>query len=242
MSAKKDFLRLANRLVAPAGVQFYRKGLDMESALRWLAKRDHGISGIIDLGAAKGDWSRAALRLFPEAKVIGVEPLEERRSYLEALKKNHARYDYEMAVAGQDEGGTVELAVTDDLDGSSIHGSEGSKRQVPVRSIDGMVAQYNLPGPYFLKFDTHGFERPILLSAEKTLEQTRYVVMEAYNFHHTPDTLLFHEMIAFMAERGFRVTHLVDVMNRPFDGALWQVDLMFARADDPVFNSENFRR
>lgn len=241
MSAKKKLLRVANALLAPVGAAINRKGLDMDSAMRWLARRDHGIRSIIDLGAARGHWSRDALRLFPQAKVLGVDPLEERRAFLEAVKKDHDRFDYAMVVAGEDDGGTVELAVTDDLDGSSIHGSEGSRRTVPVRSIDALVAEHGLEGPFFLKFDTHGFEKPILLSAEETLKQTRYVVMEAYNFRHTPDTLLFHEMIAFMAERGFRVTHLVDAMNRPRDGALWQVDLLFARDDDPVFTSEQFR-
>jgi len=182
-----------------------------------------------------------ALDLFPKAQIVGVDPLQERLPYLEQLKGENDRFDFVSAVAGEDDGGTVELAVTDDLDGSSVHGSEGETRSVPVHSIDAIAAMKGLKGPYFLKFDTHGFEMPILRSAEKVLSETRFVVMEAYNFRHTPETLLFHEMIAFMATKGFRVSHLVDVLNRPSDGALWQVDLMFAREDDPVFASDGFK-
>ncbi|MEM7665443.1 MAG: FkbM family methyltransferase [Pseudomonadota bacterium] len=245
MSAKKKILRAANKLIAPTGAQLYRAGIDMESALGWLAQRnnarDHDIASILDLGAAKGDWSRLALDLFPKAHIVGVDPLKEREPYLERLKSESDRFDYVLAVAGEDDGGTVELAVTDDLDGSSVHGSEGETRTVPVHSVDAIAQMKGLSGPYFLKFDTHGFEMPILRSAEKVLAETQYVVMEAYNFRHTPETLLFHEMIAYMAAKGFRVSHLVDVMNRPSDGALWQVDLMFARDDDPVFASNTFR-
>lgn len=241
MSARKQILRTVNRLIAPTGAQLYRSGVDMEYALGWLAARDHGIADILDLGAAQGNWSRMALGLFPNARVVGVDPLEERRPHLERLKREEPRFDYVLAVAGEKDGGTAELAVTEDLDGSSVQGSEGAERTVPVRSVDSIVAEKGLSGPFFLKFDTHGFEAPILRSAEKTLAETRFLIMEAYNFRHTPETLLFHEMIAFMAERGFRVTHLVDVLNRPTDGALWQVDLMFAREDDPVFASNAFR-
>lgn len=241
MSTKKNLLRAANRLIAPTGAQLYRAGIDMEYALGWLAKRDHGIRSIFDMGAAQGNWSRMALDLFPLARVIGVDPLEERLPYLEKLKSENGRFDFVSAVAGGDDGGTVELAVTDDLDGSSVHGSEGAVRTVSVQSVDGIAERTGLRGPYFLKFDTHGFELPILESAEKVLKETRYIVMEAYNFRHTPETLLFHEMIAYLGEKGFRVSHLVDVLNRPTDGALWQVDLMFARDDDPIFESNAFR-
>ena len=241
MSAKKKILQAANKVLAPTGAQLYRAGIDMEYALGWLAERDHGIASIFDLGAARGDWSRMALGMFPKARIVGVDPLQERLPFLEQLKSENDRFDFVSAVAGEDDGGTVELAVTDDLDGSSVHGSEGETRTVPVHSVDAIAEMKGLKGPYFLKFDTHGFEMPILRSAEKVLGETRYVVMEAYNFRHTPETLLFHEMIAFMATKGFRVTHLVDVLNRPRDGALWQIDLMFARQDDPVFASDSFK-
>ena len=71
MSVKKKILQAANRLLAPTGAQLYRAGVDMEYALGWLARRDHGIASILDMGAAKGDWSRMALGLFPDARIVG---------------------------------------------------------------------------------------------------------------------------------------------------------------------------
>ncbi|MDJ0978416.1 MAG: FkbM family methyltransferase [Erythrobacter sp.] len=241
MSARKQLLRTVNKVIAPTGAQLYRAGADMEYALGWLARRDHGIASVLDLGAAQGNWSRMALDLFPQARVVGVDPLEERVPHLARLKAENPRFDFVSAVAGSEDGGTVELAVTEDLDGSSVNGTEGVVRRVPVHSLDAIAEMKGLTGPYFLKFDTHGFEKPILESAERVLEETRFIVMEAYNFRHTPQTLLFHEMIAYLEQRGFRVSHLVDVLNRPSDGALWQVDLMFARAEDPIFESNAFR-
>lgn len=241
MSARRELLRQVNRVIAPTGAQLYRAGADMDYALDWLARRDHQIASVLDLGAAKGDWSRTALALFPKTRVVGVDPLEERVPDLERLRQENPRFDYVCAVAGANDGGTAQLAVTDDLDGSSVHGAGGESRSVPVHSLDAIAQMKGLRGPYFLKFDTHGFEKPILDGAAQVLSETRFIVMEAYNFRHTPETMLFHEMIVFLGERGFRVSHIVDVLNRPSDGALWQIDLMFARADDPIFDSDAFR-
>lgn len=241
MSARKELLRRVNRVIAPTGAQLYRAGADMDYALDWLARRDHQIASIFDLGAAQGHWSRVALALFPKARVIGVDPLEERREALGRLREENPRFDYVSAAAGAEDGGAARLAVTSDLDGSSVDGLGKEARSVPVHSLDAIAKMKGLRGPYFLKFDTHGFEKPILEGARDMLKDTRFIVMEAYNFRHTPGTLLFHEMIDYLGQRGFRVSHIVDVLNRPSDGALWQIDLMFARADDPIFDSDTFR-
>lgn len=238
---KRKLVKVANTMLTPLGAEIYRSGITMDAVLRQISRGDHRIASIIDLGAARGLWSRMALEMFPHAQVIGIDPLKERQPFLDALKSSHKRYDYVLAVAGETDGGTAELAVTDDLDGSKVDGGEGELRQVPVRTLDAIVAEKGLKGPYFLKFDTHGFEVPILAGAEKTLADTRYMVMEAYNFRHTPQTLLFHEMIALLAEKGFRVLNLVEPLQRPSDGALWQIDLFFARDDDPIFASNDFR-
>lgn len=238
---KKQLLRLANGLIGPFGVQIYRKGIDMESVLKQMASWKPELNSVIDLGAARGHWSRMALDLFPGARVVGVDPLKEREPYLKRLKERDNRYDYVLAVAGREDGGMVELAVTPDLDGSTVHGSEGEVRSVPVHSVDGIVAMKGLKGPFFLKFDTHGFEKPILEGAEETLKDTKYMVMEAYNYRHSPDTLLFHEMITLLEGKGFRVFNLADPLQRPTDKALWQIDLFFARADDPIFASNSYR-
>lgn len=237
---KWALLRLANALIAPAGVQLYRRGCDMRSVLKDMSRWSKAPATIFDLGAAKGDWSRMALNFFPRARVIAVDPLEERASSLERLKRADGRFEYVVAVAGPTDNGSVDLAVTPDLDGSTVDGAEGEVRSVPVRSIDGMVAQLGLEGPFFLKFDTHGFERPILEGAAETLRQTEFIVMEAYNFRHTAKTMLFHEMIAYMDSLGFRVFNLVDILQRPHDHALWQIDLFFARKNNPIFDSESF--
>jgi hypothetical protein len=42
---------------------------------------------------------------------------------------------------------------------------------------------------------------------------------------------IFHEVIAFMAERGYFAYDFPGFLRRPYDGALGQVDICFAKHD-----------
>jgi hypothetical protein len=109
-----------------------------------------------------------------------------------------------------------------------------------MTTVDAEVAQRQLPAPYFLKLDTHGFEIPILEGATETLRQTELLIIEAYNFNLTRTSLRFHELCAWMEERGFRTCDLLEPLRRPGDGLLWQMDLVFLRKDHPAFARESY--
>ena len=115
-------------------------------------------------------------------------------------------------------------------------GSGGESRQVPVRTIDSLVSERDLQGPYLLKFDTHGYGIPILAGARNTLEETNVVIMEVYNFKITEHALRFHEMCFHMEGLGFRCFDLADPMLRLHDRSLWQMDLFFCREGSAIFS------
>jgi FkbM family methyltransferase len=238
---KKVLLKAANAVLRPAGVQIYREGMDMESVLKRLSKRADRIETVIDIGASDGRWSGMAMPYFPGARFIGVDPLMEREPQLKRLRVRNPQFDYILCVAGEKDNETVDLAVTDDLDGSTVGGA-GAIRKVPSHSIDEIARIKNCKGPYFLKFDTHGVEVSILKGASKTLESTRYIVMEVYNYRHVEGTLLFHEMCALLDGLGFRCFNMADQLQRPLDGCLWQMDLFFARKDDEYFSNSRYRK
>src|SRR6185312_9804788 len=102
---------------------------------------------------------------------------------------------------------------------------------ITVRVVTLDEALADATPPLLVKLDTHGVEAAILAGAEQTLGRSVAWIIEAYNHRITTDCLLFWELCDYMAEQGFRPLDLVDVLHRPYDRTLWQMDLLFIRSD-----------
>jgi hypothetical protein len=61
------------------------------------------------------------------------------------------------------------------------------------------------------------------------------LIMEVYNFTDPPRVLRFHQTCAHLEALGFRCYDMCSPLLRPRDGALWQMDLFFARATAELF-------
>lgn len=240
----KKIAKTLNAILSPFGVKIARASndsFDMPSAIKRIADHDIDIRSIIDIGASNGNWSLEAMNAFPDASFVALEPLKERQESLRALKKKHPNFDYILCVAGEKDGGQTTLNVSDDLDGSTVGGYGGEPRIVPVKTLDAIVKEKRLEGPYLIKFDTHGFEIPILNGAKETLAKTNIIVMEVYNFKITEHALRFHEICFQMEKLGFRCCDLANPMLRLHDKVFWQIDLFFARTDSKIFSYGEYK-
>jgi FkbM family methyltransferase len=200
----------------------------MESAIRRIAERLHSFGTIVDIGASDGSWSEMAMR-FLRARYLLVEAQPVHEPRLREFCARHADAAYALVAAGEHTG-TINFDTSDPFGGqASTSAYATANRQLPVTTVDRLVRDYNMPGPYLLKLDTHGYEVPILNGASTVLEQTDVVVVECYNFRIGADCLLFDEMCAHMRRLGFRCIDLVDPYHRPLDNAFWQMDLVFVK-------------
>ena len=78
--------------------------------------------------------------------------------------------------------------------------------------------------------DVHGAERTILTGARRFMEQCDFVVFETYNFG--PATRRFGQMAVYFEEEfGLRCIDMAEPKWRPYDNALWQLDLYFVRPE-----------
>ncbi len=237
-----------NSLLTPLGVKIVRAHADtldatfaMESAVRRITEHGIPINSVIDIGASNGEWSLMTMGTFPRASYIGIEPLRERRPELEVVKQKHENFDYALCVAGRTDGEDAILNISDDLDGSTVDGTGGQARSVPVKTVDAIVRERKLEGPFLLKFDTHGYEVPILMGAKETLTKTNVIVMEVYNFKITDHAIRFHEMCSHLEQLGFRCYDIAGPSLRLHDKAFWQMDMFFARTDSGMFSSSEYR-
>lgn len=240
MSFRNAILSSLNQLFGLRGMELRsRVRIDadgsMEAGLKRAGARLPKIGTVIDVGAAAGKWTKLARPHFPEARFFLIEPLRERVPELKVLG-----VDFVSAVAGAEPGETT-FAVTDDLDGSGVTDQPGRvSRTVPVTTIDREVSTRKLPGPFFIKLDTHGYEVPILEGARATLADTALLMIEAYNFQLTAGCLRFPQLCAWLEELGFLPCDMIEPARRPGDLALWQMDIVFARKDAPIFSYKTY--
>lgn len=243
---KRKIIDVLNAGLALVDAELVRRNsrfrVDSSSVLRRFAESGLKVGTVIDIGASDGKWSVGNAKYFPGAKFLAVEPLEERREALERTKRARSDFDFALCVAGDTDGAEVTLNVAPDLDGTTVEGrGEGRTRRCPVRTIDSLVAERGLPGDYFLKFDTHGYELPILAGCAETLRGTAAIFMEVYNFELTSTSLKFHDMCKHLETLGFRVADIADPVMRPRDGIFWQCDLLFLRASSPQFSYPHYK-
>ena len=235
----KSLLRVLGLHVSRAGGEVERGTMD--GAMRALAERRHAFKTVVDIGASTGIWSERLMRYFSDRQYLLIEAMASHEPALRGFCATHSNAQYVLAAAGE-RPGKVFFETGDDPFGGAASATPGAGHiEVPVTTLDAELAARKLPGPYLLKFDTHGFELPILKGATATLVDTEVIVMECYNFRISPECLTFPEMCAWLGERGFRCIDLVEPLHRPRDGAFWQMDLVFARADRPEFGYQRYR-
>ena len=236
---KRALFDLVNSLLRFFGVKLVRSiagDFDMWAAVQRITKHKIPVNSIIDIGASNGSWSLRAMKFFPGASYLAIEPLQEQETALKKIAEKNQNFEYALCVAGDMDDQQVRLNVTDDLDGSSVDSMGGESRDVPVRTLDKLISEKGLNGPFLLKFDTHGYEIPILSGANKTLKNTNIIIMEVYNFNITEHAERFHQMCVHMEELGFRCYDIASPVLRLHDQAFWQMDILFCRSDAKVFS------
>jgi FkbM family methyltransferase len=200
----------------------------MRSGVRLLARLGVSPATIVDVGASDGRWSRLAHRAFPPAELVLFEPQRAHDSGLARFQADHpGTRVIRSAVGGKS--GTSAFDATDPWGGVLQAESQAGSITVPVVTLDEALAEAR--SPFLVKLDTHGVEAQILAGASETLSRSVAWIIEACNYRVIPECLLFWELCGRMADNGFRPIDLVDVLRRPHDETLWQMDLFFVRSD-----------
>jgi FkbM family methyltransferase len=200
------------------------------------------IGTVIDVGASDGSWSRLAQRFYPQANYLLIEALSNpHEPALRAFQQSSsARVQYVIAAAG-DRIGETTFEAGSDFGGAVTPASSSNSINVPMTTIDVEVEKRRLPGPYLIKLDTHGFEPQILDGAVRTLGSTSLMIVEAYNFRLNDSALMFHELAArLIKDHELRCADICEIMRRPSDRLLWQMDMFFIRSDRTEFSDGRY--
>ena len=190
---------------------------------------------VIDVGVAAGTPELYAA--FPGARLLLVEPLAE---WHDKLRAEHPGATVVSAAAGAQPGGELELHVHRVLACSSTTGARAGDdasteaRRVPVTTLDTLVAEHALPGPFVVKVDVEGGELDVLEGAGAVLADTDLVLLEVSLFELNPGAAQMADVVRWMQDHDWAPYEIYNGHLRPLDGALAQVDMAFVREDGPL--------
>lgn len=244
MTSISRLKRLLARAVPPALKARLRAKLGVpsqETSLRRLKQLGFNPATILDIGAYKGDWTAAAHTLFPDARILMIEGQRGLEPELAKTKDRIPGADYRIALLGS-RAEEVTFNIYDTAS-SVLTETNDTGARPETRTLE--LLDEVVPATGFLRFDmikldTQGYELEILRGGATVLSTAEAVLLEVSFLDIYQGCPLVHDVLAFMHERGFAVYDICSLMHRPYDGALFQSDLLFLKRDSPYRASKRW--
>jgi FkbM family methyltransferase len=200
-----------------------------------------GIDLVLDVGANAGIYGRELRESGYRGRIVSFEP--QRAAYarlLEAIKGDPAWEALNLALGDRDGEATLNIAANslsssilemlpahEQTDpGSRYVGREG----IRLATLDSLSAQLRIRGRNVcLKIDTQGFEESVLRGAARSLEAIHTLQLEMSLTPLYRGELLFPQMHALLAGKGYELVAVEPGFADPTTGRLLQLDGIYHR-------------
>jgi FkbM family methyltransferase len=189
---------------------------------------------VVDVGANRGIWTRAAFKYFRDPVYTLVEPQAHLRSYSQDLIAQGCKLNWITAGCG-DCSGTAPFFVRYRDDASTFvdrpDTSAGSQCiTVPIFTLNEIVASSGAGLPEMVKIDAEGYDLKVLAGASDLLGKTDIFLVEAvvWGVGGAYDNSVA-KVVSFMAEAGYNLMDITELNRSPRYGVLLLCELAFLR-------------
>ena len=190
---------------------------------------------VVDVGANRGNWTRTALKYFPQSRFTLFEPQEKMREEVADLL---ARPGIEFHCMGAGPVNSSMRLTQHERDDSHTFALSPRQAQefgypqveVPVVALDDFFEERDLPKIDILKIDAEGWDLEVLKGAKKIIGEADIVLMEA-SVLNPIFTNTIEEVISAMSRLGLVLFDITDLNRTAKHGALWLVELAFVKRD-----------
>jgi FkbM family methyltransferase len=184
---------------------------------------------ILDIGANKGNWTRSANSVFPDAYIVMFEPQSELNIYLsDLIRKSNIKLvnkgvgsstaKHYMSKVGRHDSATFREL------NSGI--KEVEKFEVDVITLDEFISESKIK-PNIIKIDAEGMDLEVLKGASFSLRSCEIILVEA-SVAADFDNSVF-KVLEFMSDMGYKLFDITDLNRLHNTGCLVLVELAFIR-------------
>lgn len=195
-------------------------------------------SFVVDIGAYEGFWTRDFLEVYPSAKVLMLEAQSSKATKLQSVCAEFANTQYHIALLSGEDGKEFSFIESETASHVTADITNAAKK-IKSESLDVILEKRMLPYPDFLKLDVQGFELEILKGGSKSLAHTEFCLMEV-SLLDLDGTPLILEVMNYMDSKGFQAYDICQFMRRPFDQALYQIDLLFIKKNSRLISEKRW--
>ena len=232
-------MSLFNRLLPEAAKQRLKAQLGvptLENSLARMQQSGFQSQVAIDVGAYAGEWTTTFKAIFPDAKVLMFEPQKSKQPQLSALADSDKSLSLQTKLLGATAQERVEFYESETTSSvlTETTKSEQAATWLPMTTLDEATQNTEFARPDFLKLDVQGYELEVLKGGPQVLAAAQVVLMEVNLLEIIEGAPLFAETVAFMAAREFRIYDVCSFIRRPYDAALWQMDVIFLKTSSPL--------
>lgn len=204
-------------------------------SLQNLKKKNFYPAVVIDIGAYEGHWTVDLLEVFPSARVLMVEAQKSKETFLEKIKHQYPDTDYIISLLSSADGTEKYFYENETASNiSEVPDKAVSYDVIQTQTLDSILQEKQFPQPDFLKLDVQGHEMDVLKGASKTLVNAQICLLEVSLIDLGAKGPLLLDMLQFMDEKGFQAYDICQFMRRPFDKALYQMDILFVKNDSSL--------
>jgi FkbM family methyltransferase len=192
---------------------------------------------IIDVGANHGEWTRTAIKYFPDALYTLVEPQDRLKVHISDLL-DHGHKIRWLNVGASDKSGSSLFTVSHRDDRSSFalaeeeRGAGLQQITVEVKTLNDIASPIDMPPPEIVKIDAEGFDLKVLSGASDLLGKVDIFLIEAGFCASFENSVL--SVVTFMAKAGYQLIDITELNRSPKHGVLWVSELAFLRNGSPL--------
>ena len=227
----KDFIRSIIR----------KFGYDINYFGRFKILKHLAIDLVLDVGANQGQYGKSLRRGGYRGNIISFEPLNSAFSQLKLCSKSDSLWQVNNYALGNENTNSIInisansysssiLSMTNAHTNLSKESTFVGEQNIVVKTLDSVFenivdSDYNI----FLKIDTQGYEKKVLLGALNSLENIVGIQLEISLIELYKEEDLFLDMINFLDSKGFKTISIESGFFDQKTGFLLQSDLIFVR-------------